>query len=330
MNKRGIALQFNWIFVLIAGALILAFFFSVAMKQSSYSEQRLSLSLSSDLETIFTSAIISEGTSQTLPIPPKGLSFSCSEGCDCSFTTGSASKSFRDLVIFAPSTLEGEVVVYSLGWSSPYRISNMLFVFPVYRRLIFITNKNDRLWRSIKEDLPPLIDYDVVQSVDEISDEGFDDVKLVFVNKDATVPKSLSKKAFSAVQIRDSAISFFIKHKRDRFWTPVRTVYSIFHFPAVFSDDPNSYVCGIRSLYTKAYYLSSIMKDRAELLDQKARSANMTCYYTSSIDLFDTQMVLAKSLSNTLSSKANDFAESSKMLDNANTQLVQRSCPELF
>ena len=39
MNRKGFELQFNWIFVLIAGALILAFFFTIAQKQRNLSQQ---------------------------------------------------------------------------------------------------------------------------------------------------------------------------------------------------------------------------------------------------------------------------------------------------
>ena len=41
MNKKGIIeIQFNWIFVLVVGAIILVFFFGFVQKQKSFAEEK--------------------------------------------------------------------------------------------------------------------------------------------------------------------------------------------------------------------------------------------------------------------------------------------------
>jgi hypothetical protein len=92
MNKKGFELQFHWIFVLIAGALILSFFFMVANKQKNLSQDRLQLTLATEIENIFTGAIISRGTAQKMPTPPQGITFECTEGCECKYGIGRATK----------------------------------------------------------------------------------------------------------------------------------------------------------------------------------------------------------------------------------------------
>jgi len=52
VGKRGIEMQFHWIFILIAGAIILAFFFSLVAKQKSLSEEKLSISSFKELAIV--------------------------------------------------------------------------------------------------------------------------------------------------------------------------------------------------------------------------------------------------------------------------------------
>ena len=129
MAKKGIEAQFHWIFVLIAGALILAFFFSVAMKQRALSQEKLQLTLSSDVENIFTAAIVSKGTAQKVPVPPQGIAFECTQGCACEFRIARAPRQFGDKAIFAPDFLgEQDLTVWALAFGLPYRATNFLYL----------------------------------------------------------------------------------------------------------------------------------------------------------------------------------------------------------
>ena len=96
VNKKGFEMQFHWIFVLIAGAIILIFFFSLTQKQKSLSEERLAITLSTDIEAIFTGAIQAKGTAQLLRIPQPGIAFSCSEACECNFWIGRKATEFKE------------------------------------------------------------------------------------------------------------------------------------------------------------------------------------------------------------------------------------------
>ena len=127
MNKRGIEMQAHWIFILIAGAIILAFFFSIVAKQKSLSEQKISITLSSNIEAVFSGAIESKGTAQLLTVPKDGIAFACSEGCDCNFWIGDKATSFRDKIIFAPKIVIGQdATAWSNEWKLPFRVSNFL------------------------------------------------------------------------------------------------------------------------------------------------------------------------------------------------------------
>ncbi|PIN68547.1 hypothetical protein COV93_09025, partial [Candidatus Woesearchaeota archaeon CG11_big_fil_rev_8_21_14_0_20_43_8] len=74
MKKRGVVdLQFNWIFVLIAGAVILAIFFAVANSLKQSSDDKIDLEVSTDLKSILIGAKVSTDSSNVIPIPSSDI-----------------------------------------------------------------------------------------------------------------------------------------------------------------------------------------------------------------------------------------------------------------
>jgi len=60
IKKKGvIEVQFNWIFILIIGAIILFFFFSIVKTQKTVSEKKISTTVRRDIRAILTGAGVS-------------------------------------------------------------------------------------------------------------------------------------------------------------------------------------------------------------------------------------------------------------------------------
>ena len=118
---KGFELQFHWIFILIAGALILAFFFSIAQKQKVISEQRLEFSISSELEGVVAAAIGGKGSARIIQNP--GVSFSCKEGCACTLKNRDAKE-----LIFGLTSGGDTLSLWSKEVLMPYRVANLLFL----------------------------------------------------------------------------------------------------------------------------------------------------------------------------------------------------------
>jgi len=322
---RGVAFQFNWIFVLIAGALILTFFFGVAQRQRALSEQQLSLTLAADLESIFTSAVVSRGTAQDLPVPD-GLVFECSEGCDCRFRVGSASRSFGDLVVFAPSAVD-RAIVWAVEWAAPFHVTNFLLVAP--RKKHYLIAGQDAFSKQVQsrilDGLPAQLDVEVVSSVPDV----YDAARFVFVN---TLPDPpVYRGELEAVRVNRGSVSFFVKYSRDSFWTPIDTVpYGSDEqvFAALFSD-ALTYRCGIKQAYRKATYVGRVLEERARTLQDIASARNSSCYYDAAIAALSDHGSQAGDLARMLG-PADAFSASSMRVDQVNRNVVQRSCPGLF
>ena len=79
-RKSQISIQFHWIFILIAGALILTFFVSIIMKQKSVSEQKIATTLITDLDEIISGAAAGDIESiHIVKIPETEIEYICTK-----------------------------------------------------------------------------------------------------------------------------------------------------------------------------------------------------------------------------------------------------------
>ena len=100
-QKRGaVEIQFNWIFILIIGALILTFFFAIAQKQKQLSERRLGADISSELDLLFTGQGVSSNTISVMNIPNVPIKVSCDD-----YTLFNVPRRLGNTIIFSPQEI---------------------------------------------------------------------------------------------------------------------------------------------------------------------------------------------------------------------------------
>ena len=125
-SKKGvIEVQFNWIFILVAGALILTLFVGLVQKQGTISNQKRDVDIRGKLNTILVSAKQSVGTQFVISIPKTEITFGCN-----GYSVGGTNP-FQLGESFSPSMIKSSdntLVLQSLDWSVPYRISNFQYI----------------------------------------------------------------------------------------------------------------------------------------------------------------------------------------------------------
>ncbi len=349
LYKKGFELQFHWIFVLVAGALILAFFFTAANKQREISQQRLQLTLATEMENIFTGAIMSRGTAQRLPIPPQGIEFSCTEGCACEFRIENAARQFGDKAMFAPEFLDDkDIVVWALELKLPYRVTNFLYLTNPNIKYYFV-HKSDSvsqlLLQQITKNMPPFIEYEniTIGNLPNLESEDYQHTKFVFLDIDpVNIDSSFDE--FSAIKADQSGIAFY-EQSGTGF---TRTKYLSYIglpsiYAAVFAQDDIMYECGLRNAFRKLSYISSLYAERAKVLQQSAFEAERTwCDYGATDEktcgdpstmtgMLCQQQEIATELQKKLDQSAIIRLNALKeQLDSQNRNFVQQSCPEIF
>lgn len=162
ITKKGvIEVGFAWIFILIAGALILGLFTYIGVTQSSFFMDLFSAKLLKDLNTIFVGTEISRDTAATFEIPKTKLAFDCN-----SYSIGSVSFPLGDRFIFAPSEIESpEIVAWSKSWNLGFRVANFLYLTSPYTKyyVVYDSNVDDSevFANDIMNDLPTILDKEM-------------------------------------------------------------------------------------------------------------------------------------------------------------------------
>ena len=94
-------MQFNWIFVLVAGTAILLFFTVVVVKQKNVSEMSTKATVLKSIEAIIIGASVGTDTTNIIDIPDSDIEVNCGR-----VSLGSISKQYQSLILFAPSSLK--------------------------------------------------------------------------------------------------------------------------------------------------------------------------------------------------------------------------------
>jgi hypothetical protein len=145
-EKRGqIQVTFSWVYILIAGAVILLFFIGIVVKQKAVSEENLATDVVRVMESIFTGAGVSEKTKNFVDISGLAdytLFFDCSEGVT-EFGIKDRGKAIQNEMdpIFAPLELQDTVMnLWSLPYNMPFKTIDFTFVSSRKSKIFFVGN----------------------------------------------------------------------------------------------------------------------------------------------------------------------------------------------
>ncbi|MEK6969881.1 MAG: hypothetical protein AABW48_05630 [Nanoarchaeota archaeon] len=134
MKKKGqVELTFNWIYVALAGAIILLFFVGIVIRQAKVSEEQLSGEVVRILDSILSGASVSEKTKNS--VEAGGLSdyviyFDCNEGVGEFGLKGKPARMQNSIdPLFAPKEIQSSFILFwSLPYHLPFKVIDFLFV----------------------------------------------------------------------------------------------------------------------------------------------------------------------------------------------------------
>jgi len=341
-RKGGFDTQLNWIFIVAAGAVILAFFFAAIQKQKSFSEQKVSDQLKTGFEGIFVGAQASSDTIFTMPIPADGVGFSCSEECDCRFTIGRANAPFGDKLMFAPSLVEGsEMTLWALDYKLPFRVATFVMITSPFNRFVFVTDDaQDPLLQELKLTWPKNMSFEVITPDRVLVHKNHNDPDTTFVflsDPVFTLDESFREQSASGVVIRsqgdDHSVLFLKKRVRTTSFTEDGSAVAVHGtsgiIAAIFSANRDMFVCNTKTAYNRLRTISKIYAGRARTLAQVAAPE---CEYERAASLLEEELLdwakeaglqapakIDQNLKNVLTS-----------LEVENDRLQDLSCPYLY
>lgn len=349
INKRAIELQFNWIFILIAGALILAFFFSVVQKQRSLSEQKLSITLAAQMDAIYTGAIESKGTTQRLVTPGPGISFACTDVCECTYSIGRKATEFRDKVLFAPSFIrDQDAVAWSVEWKLPFRITNFLLLTNPgikYYLVYEVGNPaSEQVYKRLSKSLPSEINLEELRSPDSVyslTPQGYAHTRFIFLGTNSPDLRRLNlefaSEEVSGILVDEDLRRVVFYEKSSPEGLEFNEYPSLLAgepavFAAMFSADHQLYDCVMKRAFEKLRVLALVQAKRAARLQDSLAGRPECAYVLQDLDSVAQaagQLASGTSLRDQESAMGVVLGAQSE-LKRQNDNLVLQSCPELF
>lgn len=287
MKKSQISIQFHWIFIVIAGAVILGFFIGIALRQKAVAEKRLALDVREKLNEIFSGAGISEKTAIRVFVPDVEIEFSCIANVSQYSLKGTGvSKDIPYDLIFAPDLVRvkrGYIVTWTLPWKVPFNVQNFLMISSPDVRYVFVYDDGSRgLAMDIINATPDMItkEWYHKNDIESIVDKGDYRVRFVFVQTEPVLPSGfvdLKDEIVSAVKINvNPAFVQFYEKEGDGFSSDYYTDHfdikltedDPMMYAAIFASGIEMYRCNMAKAYSRLVYVAGIYKERVLWLKQ--------------------------------------------------------------
>jgi hypothetical protein len=340
---------------LIVGAIIIAFFTVIVMKQKGASETKVSGKLTRQLNTILIGARVSSGTFQEIPTPKFEVRFACND-----YYIGDVGQRLDNRIVFSPEILSGNMILtWTLDWSAPFKVTTFLYVTnPTTRYIIVNLGEDDSAYRQLNISLPVKLNrnfefliYDPEPDSDYMSlNKGLEDnVRFIFLGGDDTFSPVVPN---AYIAERGSALQVFADQNKLRFFElqgagfrdltapgfsgsqgPVPYLDFESMLGAVFSDNPKVYGCAINRAWKTWHVVSLVMKQKFDSIAPEFEGTACEGYYFDNFDLIKISEVTEKGydpFDAGVESDINDVSAAIANLKRTNERAQLSSCPLLY
>lgn len=332
INKKAFEIQFNWLFVLVAGAAIILFFTVVVIKQKEVSETSTKATVLKSMEAIITGAGVSTDTTNRIDIPSSDIQVDCGR-----VSIGGVSKQYQSLVLFAPGLIKGDkLITQTLAFSAPYRATNLLYITSPQIRYIIIGNSE--LAKDINKSLPSELKKEFYKSAPEITNSNNYRIRFVLFGNIIEFPKALEKMPdtdVTAVKINADSEKGTIEflQKESNSWLPKGTSSYIGKqslIGAIYSDTFEAYECSMQNVFSRLNLVTRIYTERTKkLMEGAVTGSQIQCNQFYSNALTQLNSILAASSGFSMEN-INVIAESAKSLSGENKNAQIYSCTLIY
>ncbi len=347
-SKKAFEIQFNWIFVLIAGAAILIFFTSIIIKQKSITQSSINIDILKQMENIISGASVSADTIVPLEIPNIEIKVSCNK-----ISIGQSAAQYQNLILFSPAPIKGDkIVTQTLPFKEPYKSANLLFITSAQAKYILIGG--DPLFREVNKTIPAELDKEdfALYDTSRIRDANNYKVKLVFFNSNlpSRIPDAFRNKPDSDVaaikvtgNIEKGTITFY-KKNGEALSSTGNFAYagksSI--IAAIYSENPELYECNMRNVFSKNRIVTQIYKSKTQEMITRFMTGSTTTsstrpecrqIYTNALtylNILETSSSALAQPTGITESNIDALLRASGSLDTQNIEAQRFSCPVIY
>jgi len=314
-SKKGLGEQFNWIFVVVAGGIILAFLVTFTFRYIDLQNKKANVEVGRTIDNNFR---LLETTEFSLPIDlgtENKVEFFCLGDDQTVRVNSDYEQKVKDTIIFAPEITRGkQLAAWIYNWEYPYLVSRFLYVSGLDNKYLFVGTTPD-----LVEDIPSLFNIEKVSGISEAEVE--DSVKTKFIYfEDPTADLKTLKDKYSKSNIvyidqENKKVTFYEggedKGDRDYFG-------DAFLYGAIFAGDKSSYECALDRAINKLKMVSKNYIYKTTYISNVDRRAE--CRYP----------LLKNYLDKFASGNLEKGDENKDLLDETNKNLYGEGCPAVF
>ena len=307
ISKKGFAMQFNWLFVLIAGVVILGFFFSLITERTVKQDEEEKTKSTQELEELLRVSSAADQTQKTMLFDKK-VTFQSSYDADTdtSYSAYSVEGSpynarYDYQTIFSPPVLDGQrLIILNKDFNTGFRIISLTYITNQDVEYVFLINdlEAQSLLSLIYNSMPgnttkniisgsitgyPDKNYDKTIFVMQETDKGTSDVlgTLLNFNTGFNTDKASALIISSGDSLTQGEIRFYeynalqeqFEYQRKSVFLDLPTVLG-----AVISGNNQIYECNLKKVFARTSLLSRLYQGRMSMY---AKQAPDTCkeYY---------------------------------------------------
>jgi hypothetical protein len=365
MSRRGVVeVQFNWIFILIVGVVILIFFVGLSRWYQDNEERQTASELMTKLQTIMTGAQVSDSTASKIDVPRMELEFYCDpgecndEGCSSSFRFSGTDieRSTSMEITFSPNSIESDFIyTWSLEWNAPYKVSNFLYLTSPSVKYILVYSSSEPDSKKLAKQVHSRMSenkFISLKLVDADSTaEGLDKIQynheylirfVMFYVPTGVISMSPSMKdgKWDVIYVfgdSDKGVIKFPKLVGTNYEPDDSKAYPYVGIPsligAVYSEDFEHYACNMKKAFIRLRSVNDVYKVRTEMLHSKyLGDKRCEYYYDSAVTASFEEIAGEVSLldfPDTAKFLA-DFSASGTSIKNANSGTIIKTCPRIY
>jgi hypothetical protein len=303
--KKAMEMQLNWIFILIAGAIILAFFMGLFSWYKAKKNVELADESLQTIKATLASAQASSHTAKMIEIPNVPLQFFCDPNT-CGDYGCMSSIVFKDLgpkietevdVFYGPEEMQNsKLLTWTVPWEQPYKVTDFLYISNPGIRYVLVYSDDDLASKRLALDVDSLlsdnkfITKQIIESarISLIEDSGDYLVKFIlFYSPPAaiTVHESLAdSKNWDIIRIdgdeSGGLVTFMYERGTNK---PTATPYPYLGLPmllgSIFSEKPSSYECNSLKAMKRLELVNHVYMARTESLFKAYESGNDCKFY---------------------------------------------------
>lgn len=335
MNKKAFEMQFNWIFVLVAGAAILLFFTVVVVKQKSVTETSTKATVLKSIEAVITGASVSTDTTNIIDMPDSSIELSCGR-----VSLSGVSKQYQNLILFAPSLIKGsKLITQTLAFSIPYRSTNLLYITSPQLRYIIIGDSG--LAKEINKSLPSELKKEFYPAMPQIQNSNNYKVRFVVFGEMIDFPKALEKMPnYDVTSVRingdnEKGIVEFYQKDGISWQAKGASVYvgKQALIGSVYADTLELYECNMKNVFSRLNLVTKIYSERTKKLVQEAQktasSRQVQCnqFYNNALNHLNNIFAASSSFNR---GNVDAIVDSAKSLASENKNAQIYSCPLIY